>query len=260
MIRTRVGYSGGKSSNPTYRSIGDHSEAIQIDFDPNVISYEELLDIAQAQGNFVGMSISNQYRSAVFYHDKSQLQAARKKGVKPLEPFGTFTRAEVSAMGAVIEYLTITQRGNLPLLRPPQKEAEARTVQIDAATRRNLELTHSLNGGRAGSLLSIMDNTATAGGARLLERRIASPSRVVDVVTARADAVSFAYDNARMAQDIRQRLRNVPDLDRALSRLSLDRGGPRDLAAIRNGLIEAEALHQSLTQHDLPDLLHESRT
>ncbi|HBB82439.1 MAG TPA: DNA mismatch repair protein MutS, partial [Sulfitobacter sp.] len=97
-----------------------------------------------------------------------------------------------------------------------------------------------------------------AGGARLLERRISSPSRVVDVVTARADAVSFAYDNARIAQDIRQRLRNVPDLDRALSRLSLDRGGPRDLAAIRNGLIEAEALHQTLIQQDLPELLREA--
>jgi len=103
-----------------------------------------------------------------------------------------------------------------------------------------------------------MDNTVTAGGARLLERRISSPSRVVDVVSARADAVSFAHENARLAEDMRRRLRNVPDLDRALSRLSLDRGGPRDLAAIRNGLIEAEALHQSLTQQELPDLLREA--
>jgi len=204
-----------------------------------------------------GIALTGLARSA-FDSTSAEKRICDLFDIATLEAFGSFTRAEISAMGAVIEYLTITQRGNLPLLRPPQKEAEARTVQIDAATRRNLELTHSLNGGRSGSLLSIMDNTATAGGARLLERRISSPSRVVDVVKARADAVSFAYENARIAQDIRTRLRNVPDLDRALSRLSLDRGGPRDLAGIRNGLIEAEALHQSLTQHDLPDLLRDA--
>lgn len=172
-----------------------------------------------------------------------------------LDAFGTFTRSEVSAMGALIDYLEITQKGKLPLLRPPQKESEERTVQIDAATRRNLELTHAMTGGRAGSLLAIMDRTCTAAGARLLERRISSPSRVLDTVHARLDAVTFGYDNTRLAQDLREALRKVPDLDRALSRLSLDRGGPRDLAAIRNGLTQAEMLSQTLTPLDLPTLL-----
>mgnify|MGYP003624274360 CR=1 FL=1 len=176
-------------------------------------------------------------------------------GIAALEAFGTFTRAEVSAMGALIEYLQITQKGKLPLLRPPQKENEARTVQIDAATRRNLELTHSLTGGRMGSLLAIMDRTATAAGARLLERRISSPSRVVDTISDRLDAVTFYFDNARVTQDIRTSLRKVPDLDRALSRLSLDRGGPRDLAAMRNGLSEAENLAKQLNQCDQPPLI-----
>lgn len=221
-----------------------------------IVSEAKETELHEVVSDF-GIALTGLARSA-FDSTSAEKRVCDLFDIATLEAFGSFTRAEVSAMGAVIEYLTITQRGKLPLLRPPQKEAEARTVQIDAATRRNLELTHSLNGGRAGSLLSIMDNTVTAGGARLLERRISSPSRVVDVVTSRADAVSFAYDNARVAEDIRQRLRNVPDLDRALSRLSLDRGGPRDLAAIRNGLIEAEALHQSLTQQDLPDLLREA--
>jgi len=176
-------------------------------------------------------------------------------GVQSLDAFGSFNRAEVSAMGALIEYLDMTQKGNLPLLRKPVKETEARTVQIDAATRRNLELTHALSGGRAGSLLSVMDRTVTASGARLLERRISSPSRVLETIHARLEAVDFAFTNTRTAQDIRSRLRAVPDLERALSRLALDRGGPRDLAAIRNGLTEAGYLNQSLTQGDLPDLL-----
>ena len=176
-------------------------------------------------------------------------------GVGSLDAFGTFARADVSAMGAIVDYLEITQKGKLPLLRPPQKEAEARSVQIDAATRRNLELTHALTGGRADTLLSVMDKTATAGGARLLERRISSPSRVLETIHDRLDAIAFAYDNPDLRSGVRQHLRNVPDLDRALSRLSLDRGGPRDLAAIRNGLTEADHLAQKLHAIALPALM-----
>lgn len=176
-------------------------------------------------------------------------------GVTSLDAFGNFSRAEVSAMGALIEYLDMTQKGNLPLLRKPVKETEARTVQIDAATRRNLELTHALSGGRAGSLLSVMDRTVTSGGARLLERRISSPSRVLETIHGRLDAVDFAMADTRTALDIRDHLRRVPDLERALSRLSLDRAGPRDLAAIRNGLSEASYLNATLSPLDLPQLM-----
>ncbi|MHC9235594.1 DNA mismatch repair protein MutS [Pseudooceanicola sp. 502str34] len=176
-------------------------------------------------------------------------------GVGSLEAFGSFTRPEVAAMGAIVEWLEITQKGKLPLLRPPVREAEERTMQIDAATRRNLELTHSLAGGRAGSLLSAIDRTVTAGGARLLERRLSSPSRVLSTVQDRLSAVDFAVEQSRLTADLRDALRKVPDLDRALSRLSLDRGGPRDLAAIRNGLTQAETLAQTLFGRDLPDLL-----
>jgi len=175
--------------------------------------------------------------------------------IATLDAFGSFSRAEVSAMGALIEYLEITQKGKLPLLRPPQRESENRTVQIDAATRRNLELTQGLTGGRTGSLLAILDRTCTAAGARLMERRISSPSRVLDVVLDRLDAVSFGYSDVRLTQNVRNALRKVPDLDRALSRLSLDRGGPRDLAAIRNGLAQAEQLAVAFADTDLPALL-----
>jgi DNA mismatch repair protein MutS len=181
-------------------------------------------------------------------------------GIATLDAFGTFTRAEVSAMGALIAYLEITQKGKLPLLKQPQRESGDRTVQIDAATRRNLELTHSLTGGRAGSLLSIMDRTCTAPGARLLERRIASPSRVLDTIRRRLEAVSFAAEEVTLCQRVREDLRKVPDLDRALSRLSLDRGGPRDLAAVRNALTQAESLAQTLAAQELPELLADSRS
>jgi DNA mismatch repair protein MutS len=201
-----------------------------------------------------GLSLTNLARAS-FDSTGAEERICSLFDVTSLDAFGSFNRAEVSAMGALIEYLDMTQKGNLPLLRKPIKETEARTVQIDASTRRNLELTHALTGGRAGSLLSVMDRTVTAVGARLLERRISSPSRVLETIHTRLDAVDFATNNTRLTQDIRERLRAVPDLERALSRLSLDRGGPRDLAAIRNGLTEAAYLNQSLGPLDLPNLL-----
>ncbi|MEP5631309.1 MAG: DNA mismatch repair protein MutS [Tateyamaria sp.] len=174
--------------------------------------------------------------------------------VATLDAYGSFSRAEIGAMGALVEYLEITQKGNLPLLRPPQQEAQSKTVQIDAATRRNLELTSSLSGGRAGSLLDAIDQTVTSAGARLLERRISSPSRMLETVSNRLDAVSYCVDDQAFAQNLRTKLRSVPDMDRALSRLSLDRGGPRDLTALRSGLTQAFEMSE-LMSNALPDVL-----
>ncbi|WP_234416938.1 DNA mismatch repair protein MutS [Loktanella sp. Alg231-35] len=174
--------------------------------------------------------------------------------VGSLDAFGGFSRAEVAAMSAVAEYLDITQRGNLPLLRPPVQEGQSAAMQIDAATRKSLELTHVLGGGRQGSLLHCIDRTVTAGGARLLERRLSSPSCSVDVIAKRHDAMVALIDNSRLAEDIREILRGVHDLDRALSRLALDRGGPRDMAAIRNTIGQATDLSEALSG-DLPLVL-----
>ena len=160
-------------------------------------------------------------------------------GVETLDGFGQFTRAELSAMGAIADYLMLTQRGRMPRLSPPVRESGAGAMQIDAATRRNLELTQALSGGREGSLLAAIDRTVTAPGARLLERRISAPSRDLSLIHRRQAAVAALVENARLTADLRDTLARVPDMDRALSRLALERGGPRDLAAIRNGLTAA---------------------
>ena len=161
-------------------------------------------------------------------------------GVAKLDAFGAFGRAEVSAMGALVDYLELTQRGKLPLLRAPVREASGGTVQIDAATRRNLELTQALSGGREGSLLAAMDRTVTAAGARLLEVRLSSPSRDLAVIGSRLEGVRWLVEGPR--HELRAALKMVPDMDRALSRLALERGGPRDLAAIRAGLAQASRI------------------
>ncbi|MBL4768426.1 MAG: DNA mismatch repair protein MutS [Rhodobacteraceae bacterium] len=175
--------------------------------------------------------------------------------VDTLDAFGTFTRAEISAMGALVDYLDTTQKGKLPLLAPPIRDFVERNVQIDSATRRNLELTRSLDGARTGTLLSVIDRTVTPGGARLLEQRISSPSRVLDVIDERLSAIGFCVEQSRISLDIRTALRKSPDMDRALSRLSLDRGGPRDLAAIRNALEQADAIAIYFATADLPKLI-----
>lgn len=156
--------------------------------------------------------------------------------VGSLDAFGSFTRAEISAMGAIVDYLDLTQKGNLPLLRPPVRETVSGTVQIDAATRRNLELTRSLTGAREGSLIHAIDRTVTAGGGRLLERRISSPSRDLGVVRERQGVTAWFFDNPDTADAVRAALRQCPDIQRALSRIAIGRGGPRDLAAVRDAL------------------------
>ncbi|MDQ2065170.1 DNA mismatch repair protein MutS [Xinfangfangia sp. CPCC 101601] len=176
--------------------------------------------------------------------------------VGSLEAFGSFDRAELSAMGALVDYLDLTQRGKLPLLRPPVKEAPGGTVQIDAATRRNLEITASLQGGRENSLLWAVDRTVTAPGARLLERRLSAPSRDLATIHARLDAVRHMVVQSPLRHELREALRRVPDMDRALSRIALDRAGPRDLAAIRSGLAQAETVSKLLT--GTPELLSQA--
>ncbi|MBM2575560.1 DNA mismatch repair protein MutS [Jannaschia sp. Os4] len=172
-------------------------------------------------------------------------------GVASLDGFGTFDRAMLSAMGALVGYVRTTQRGRLPALRPPMVQRAEASMRIDAATRRNLELVRGPEGGRAGSLLASVDRTVTAGGARLLERRIGAPSTDVAEIRARLDAVGWLVDHSDRAEDVRAALRGTADMERALSRLSVERGGPRDLSALRDGLAAGARLRGALDATDL---------
>lgn len=190
-------------------------------------------------------------------------QAAEKRlcdlyNVQTLDGFGQFSRAERAALGGLVDYLDLTQRGKLPLLHPPARDAAGDLVQIDAATRRNLELTQSLTGGRDGALLHVIDRTVTSAGARLLERRLSSPSARMDTILERQTAVTFLHTHTRLRDDLRASLSEVPDLDRALSRLALDRAGPRDMAAIRNTLTQAIEIDALLAKHTAPALLSDA--
>jgi len=172
-------------------------------------------------------------------------------GVETLEGFGQFPRAELAGCGALIDYVELTQKGHLPRLSPPRRLRPDAVLEIDAATRRNLELTRSQMGGRKGSLLDAIDRTVTAAGARLLGARLAAPLTDVAAIRRRLDMVAFFFEDRGRCDALRQSLRGSPDLERALSRLTLGRGGPRDLAGVRDGLALTEPLRETLAQGEL---------
>ena len=168
--------------------------------------------------------------------------------VAALEGFGSFTRAEIAAAGALLDYIALTQIGALPALKPPKRAVSGQWMLIDAAARRSLELVRSQGGTRAGSLLAVVDTTRTPAGARLLAERISAPLADAAAINARLDAVQWFVERPDSRETTRTLLRRVPDMERALSRLSLKRGGPRDLAAIRDGLSAAATLADELNR------------
>jgi DNA mismatch repair protein MutS len=169
-------------------------------------------------------------------------------GVAALDAFGEFTRPELAALAGLLTYVEITQVGKAPLLRPPRKEGAGSLLIIDAATRLNLELMRSNQGSRAGSLLAAIDRTVTAAGARELASRLGSPLTDQAAVNGRLDAVAHLADEPRLRETLREELKAAPDLARALARLALGRGGPRDLGAVRDAIGSAHALVGTLSR------------
>ncbi len=162
--------------------------------------------------------------------------------VAALDAFGDFSRAEIASLGGLLDYIILTQVGRVPVLRNPRHEDATRAMLIDPATRANLELTRTLSGERNGSLQSAIDMTVTAAGARVLAERLANPLTDHLAINERLDEVDYFFAFRDLREEIRQALASMPDMERALARLSLGRGGPRDLAVIRDGLSGSRSL------------------
>ncbi len=173
-------------------------------------------------------------------------------GVAALEAFGAFGRAEIAACGALLDYIALTQKGHMPRLDAPRRIEDGAVMEIDAATRRNLELTRTLSGDRRGSLLDTIDRCVTGAGSRLLAARLAAPLTDLEEIRGRLDAVERLCGEADLRADLRAALAAGADIDRALSRLTVGRGGPRDLAAIRDGLLSAGRLRDLLDRTEPP--------
>jgi DNA mismatch repair protein MutS len=167
--------------------------------------------------------------------------------VSTTQAFGTLSRLELTAAAACITYVERTQLGRRPPLSVPVRERADATLAIDQATRANLELVRALSGDRRGSLLAAIDRTVTPPGARLLAQRLAAPLTDPAAIGRRHDAVELFVADAGTRAATRERLRAAPDLARALARLVVGRGGPRDLAAVRDGIAAAADLAGALS-------------
>jgi DNA mismatch repair protein MutS len=172
-------------------------------------------------------------------------------GVGALDGFGAFTRPELAAGGALVDYVELTQKGKLPRLATPRRLADGAVMEIDAATRRNLELAETLGGERKGSLLWVMDRTVTGAGARLLAQHLAAPLTDPVEIERRLDMVQFFAERHSLRAELRERLKRCPDVERAVVRLTLGRGGPRDLAAVRDALAQVPELRRALSDGGL---------
>ena len=193
--------------------------------------------------------------AVLFDSASAEGRITRYFGVSTLDGFGTFSRAELAAAAAAIAYVEKTQLAERPPLGLPERESGASTLFIDPATRANLELVRTLSGDRNGSLLKAIDRTVTGGGARLLAERLMSPLTDPRLINERLDSIGFLTEEPSLCSDLRSALKHVPDMPRALSRLALDRGGPRDLWAIRQGLAAAADVARMLAAALLPEEL-----
>jgi DNA mismatch repair protein MutS len=168
-------------------------------------------------------------------------ESARKRleslfGTATLESFGAFSRAEVAAAGALVAYTQLTQKGQIPHLLRPRQVLPDHLLEIDPSTLKNLELVRTMNGETSGSLLSAIDRTVTGPGARMLQSRLLAPLCDAGAIAQRHDEIAAFLSAPQIKGSIRAILKSIPDMERALARLSAQRGGPRDLAALREGL------------------------
>jgi len=167
-------------------------------------------------------------------------------GVATLDGYGGFGRAELAAAGGLISYLDNAGKGSLPFLQPPVRHHPGGHMLIDAATRESLELTQASGGGRRGSLLDAIDRTVTGAGARMLAADLGAPLGDRSAIEARLDLIALFEGDGGLRDGLRGTLKAIPDIGRALGRLAAGRGSPRDLGQLRDGLLQARALHDRL--------------
>jgi DNA mismatch repair protein MutS len=219
-----------------------------------LMDHEDVRPFASVLGR-----VLNPQPPSLFDAASAPARIGRFYGVATPDGFGGFSRAELSALAGVLAYVEKTQKGERPPLSPPEREQAASTLFIDAATRGNLEIHKTLSGGRAGSLLAAIDRTVTGAGARLLGERIVSPLTDPARIAGRLDSVGFLKDVPALRDSLRALLKGVADMPRALTRLALNRGGPRDLGALRSGLAAAADIATLLGREELPDELAGAR-
>ncbi len=197
--------------------------------------------------------------ASLFDSASAPARIARFYQVATPDGFASFSRAELSAISGIVAFIEKTQKAERPPLGVPERETAGSTLFIDAATRANLELVRTLSGNRDGSLLNAVDRTVTGAGARLLAERLTSPLTSPSAINARLDSVAWLLAENDLRDGLRASLKSLADMPRALTRLALNRGGPRDLGAIGAGLEAAAQVADLLADTQPPAEIETAR-
>lgn len=192
----------------------------------------------------LNISISFQVES-FFAEKKCKKIIENYYNIASVEAIGELNSNQISAIGSVLEYISLTQKSNLPKLPFPKILNSQKFMIIDSGTRRNLEITSSLSRGVRGSLFYNVNHTLTKGGARLLYEYLSSPLLEIKQINARLAVTEFFYKNIQLTHNIRKILPKTSDVERSLTRLQMQRGSPKDLLSIRDTILIAEEIRGS---------------
>ncbi len=189
-------------------------------------------------------SIIKKQSSSLFHYSSCLQQICSYFSIMSLEGIGKFSDGEVIAAGVLLSYLKLTQCGKLPILSMIKNESENNFLEIDYFTQKSLEILSNLSGETKGSLITSLDETKTAGGARLLKQRITEPFYKVVEIEKRYNLINWFLNNDIDIFKLQNNLENIPDIERSLSRISLLRGSPKDLSILCNGLLNVKQIYE----------------
>ena len=214
--------------------------ATEILINESLLKNWELPDVIKESGTHVKW-----HPASLFDLNNGAERLRQLYNIQTLETLGDFTAADISAAGALIQYVDLTQKGKIGHIERLQKISSQSVMEIDAATLRNLEILKTQDGQSKGSLLDTISRTVTPGGSRLLATWLANPSLDIPLIQTRQDQVQSFLDDDGFCGSCREHLSQTGDMERCLSRLLLERGGPRDLAVIRDGLAKAAEIRSA---------------
>ncbi|HDZ9180463.1 TPA: DNA mismatch repair protein MutS [Vibrio cholerae] len=189
-----------------------------------------------------------------FELDTAKQQLNQQFGTRDLVGFGVEqAKLGLCAAGCLIQYVKDTQRTALPHIRSLTWDRQDQSVILDAATRRNLELTHNLAGGTDNTLAEVLDHCATPMGSRMLKRWIHQPMRDNATLNQRLDAITELKETA-LYGELHPVLKQIGDIERILARLALRSARPRDLARLRHAMQQLPELHSVMSELKQPHL------
>ena len=215
------------------------------------MNFSELLISEQMKLDFIAEewhSIIKRQPSNIFHYSSSMRQICSYYSIVSLDGIGVFSDGEIITAGVLLSYLNLTQCGKIPILSMIKSENENSFLEIDYFTQKSLEIVKNLSGKSEGSLISCIDDTITSSGARLLKQRIVEPFYDIQQINEQYDLIDWFLKNRQCALQYKNNLKNIPDLERSLSRISSLRGSPKDLVLISKGFLNIYEIYEDLTK------------